>query len=260
MFYHCSCVHGTVCDYVYNVYNRCATKTKLREWLWKWENVGRVNKQNVNTVWFLLHLFLSETAHFRDSFILAYITHFARFSPQNEHLFGAPCLWITNHLFQNLHVFVCIIRMMSIYSMYSDVREIYPNRILLRAVPYRSSKWKSKPSHGICVHVLVATIWKHQQHSLLYFVNRTKWKKGKSVWNTRWIRVLDWLKIFLIELFFISISFWFSLHFVLFCFILKRSLIIYRKIMGFFQCFATFISTFQYSSPKEHFPCKKRDK
>lgn len=74
---------------------------------------------------------------------------FPWFSPQNENLFGAPCLWITNHLFQNLHVFVCIIRMMSIYSMYSDVREKYPNRILLRAVPYRSSKWKSKPSHGM---------------------------------------------------------------------------------------------------------------
>lgn len=92
-----------------------------------------------------LLLFLFETVHVHGRFI----THFARFSPQNEHLFGAPCLWITNHLFQNLHVFVCIIRIMSIYSMYSDVREIYPNRILLRAVPYRSSKWKSKPSHGM---------------------------------------------------------------------------------------------------------------
>lgn len=160
-----------------------------------------------------LLLFLFETVHYHGMFII----HFVRISPQNEHLFGAPCLWITNHLFQNLHVVVCIIRMMSIYSMYSDVREIYPNRILLRAVPYRSSKWKSKPSHGMNICTSSKNL-KTSTALTFVFCEQSKMERKKIclkyTMNSR--TRLIWNFLDRIVFYFLSISFWFSLHFVLF--------------------------------------------
>lgn len=122
-------------------------------------------------------------------------------------------LWSTlsmdNKPFVSKFACSCMYHSDDVYLFY--VREIYPNRILLRAVPYRSSKWKSKPSHGMNICTSSKNLKTSTHFCILW--TRAKWKKGKSVWNTWWIPVLDWFKIFLIELFFISISFWFSLHF-----------------------------------------------